>query len=299
MNKIKVKKLKLIGAISASIALLASSVTSMTAFADVSPVPGSSFAYDLKSSIVRESKNVYGIQVNPGDIALTFHVTNNPGTYSFSFMVVDGGSYKFLEAESDGKFRNSAVVVPNEEENRCIYAQMGNDNIITGEKAIHYDNFSVTMYFRPEEGITNSNSNFSVAMLGYSSPSLSQSFQIVADEAEPDISISSPYTLGDIDNNGYITIDDASAVDSLGAKANAFLHNRSVDVINQHLSEEKWNNWFPKLIYAETADVDENGYVENEDTQEVLNYYANHAASVPLESLVGQIRFKIIHVKNA
>ncbi|MBQ8823731.1 MAG: hypothetical protein IJZ64_00695 [Ruminococcus sp.] len=291
----KLKKLKIAGSVSAAIMLFTSSVTSITAFADVSPVPGSSFAYDFTASVVTESMTVMGEEVNRGDVEVTFQVTNNPGMLSYTVQLYYGEGYELFAYDENANFKLGSG--GHDKDSGCILlCEMSPEVDVLGCSNINFDNFYIKYYFRAKDNISVNNSNFSIALTQYNFPLETGAKTI---DFSPDITISSPYTLGDMDNNGYITIDDASAVDSLGAKANAFLHNRSVDVINQHLSEEKWNNWFPKLIYAETADVDENGYVENEDTQEVLNYYANHAASVPLESLVGQTRFKTIHVKNA
>lgn len=289
----KVKKLKLIGAISASIALLTSSVTSMTAFADVSPVPGSSFLYDFTASVVTKQMTVMNKQVNPGDVEITLQITNNPGIQTCTFNMYYGEGYEFISLdESNNGFKNTYPVA-NEKDNCLVYVGLSEKTDIFGNDALNYNNFCVKFYFRATDIITKDNANFSIGLTQYVFPlenKESDGLSLVTD-----VTISNPYMIGDFNNDGYITMGDASSIDSLGAKANAFLHDTSVEVINDNLFTEQWRKWFPKLRCAEVADADENGFVNNDDTQEVVDYYAHNGAGVPMESLVGKTRFKTIY----
>lgn len=276
----------------------------MTAFADVSPIPGCSFSYDFTASVVTEATTVCGEQVCPGDVAVTFTVTNNPGTRFFSFMILVGDGYDYLETENHDEFKNPPLCLYNQDMNRYIYTQIGENDISTNKMAIRYgtgEDFCVTVYFRPNENITRDNSNFSIAMLEYDTPSLNKPFSINVNDATSNIQVSGPssypYIVGDINGDEYISVGDASNISSIAIKSN-ILGDNSVMAINQYRLTDEWISLFPKLRCAEVADADGNKIVDNADVDAVLYYYSHGAAGVPIESIIGKTQFKEIYKED-
>ena len=62
-----------------------------------------------------------------------------------------------------------------------------------------------------------------------------------------------------------------------------------------------WGTRFSYLMrsgysYAESADVDQSGYIEEADGNAILQYYANHAAALPVETLIGTTQIKTVTI---
>lgn len=97
--------------------------------------------------------------------------------------------------------------------------------------------------------------------------------------------------IGDADNDGYITIQDASLILDVVSKCekNGIEFIRT-EILNKYLKSnyDNWRTEFPNLVCAEAIDVDTDYKITEDDANKVLDYYSKvYAGSHIVDSLIG------------
>jgi hypothetical protein len=292
-----------------AMAMMAAMTTTMMTSVDAASLPNtnSSFSYELVSEMISDTQ-----------LEVTFQVTNNPGTKALSFAFHYDGEctpYKIRTNVEDMDVTRTTGY--NADKSLLVYVMAVQPGAITGETET-FDNFSVSFFFNVDADETASHS-FSTAVLKYISDTEGTSYASSGEDWEcpPETAIQTyPYVLGDVDNDDRIAVEDASDVYSIVAVNNAVYGSESAPVSRVNYNVEynvvsttlvggytiPWNTRFSYLVrssgyaYAEAADVDKNGYVEKADGDAILDYYANQAAMVPLETLIGTTQVKTVTV---
>lgn len=258
----------------------------------------SAFEYELETYRLSDTR-----------VGLKFQVTNNPGVLGLGFAIMFDDdcsfiSYKGSEPMFPGKYSlntaGTCFVLS------CLSTDAdrdGNPKEITG-------NFSYFIEFEIP-GNTAYPLHFSSAVYAYKSKTENIHF----DEAIKDGSASSytpddgsqigvklkdvPYRIGDVDGDNKITMDDGFSILQMAKYGN---NNLGVEALNEYLIKHSlckgtrtWNDMFPKLTYAECADANQDGYIKEEDSDEVMEYYSQAAASnITMSTLVNTIGYKTV-----
>jgi hypothetical protein len=189
------------------------------------------------------------------------------------------------------------VYADNAAEHHVFEGFSGLPDAISGN-AEKTDLFTVQYYFTVDNAYAKAY-DFSSAIASYKSTTENISF----DHAKTGATYESPvyagidYTLGDMDDDGEIEISDSSDVLAvIGMNGNRAM---TVDALNAKIltpSSNAWKTRFPNLPCAETADVDFDGTITQDDATGILQYYSNEAASLPTDTLIGTSRVKTITV---
>lgn len=108
--------------------------------------------------------------------------------------------------------------------------------------------------------------------------------------------------IGDANNDGYITIQDASLILDVVSKCekNGIEYIRT-EVLNKYLKSnyDNWRTEFPNLVCAEAIDVDTDYKVTEDDANKVLDYYSKvYAGSHVVDSLIGTKRAVTVVYSN-
>lgn len=258
-----------------------------TEAASVGPVPGSDFQYDLTAKIVDHAFKIGDTQIYAGDVAVTFEVTNNPGMTSYSTKLVFDDRYELISYEA--QHFNVSQDAYNRETNTFVYAAVNSNTF--GEFT---DEFSNVFYFRPNESLSyTTGTGFQMTLLSYRSEAENISYSVNANTSSPDKIVRGQvrvnFILGDINGDGIISVDDASNTSFLAARSQYLIGSTSIKDINTLLyNDEILRSKLPNLICADVADANLNGFIEQEeDTQAILDYYANHGTGNPVSGVVG------------
>jgi hypothetical protein len=299
---------KFVAGVSA-MAMMAAMTTTMMTNVDAASLPNvkSSFSYELTSEMISDTQ-----------LEVTFQVTNNPGTQNLSLAFHYTGECTLYRIKTNVEDMDVAKGIGyNADENLIVYAMVIQEDAFTGETET-FENFSISFFFNVDADETSSCS-FSTAVLKYVSGTEGTSYASSGDywECPPETAIQTyPYVLGDVDNDDRIAVEDASDVYSIVAVNNAVYGSESAPVSRVNYNVEynvvsttlvggytiPWNTRFSYLVrssgyaYAEAADVDKNGYIEKADGDAILDYYANSAAAIPMETLIGTRQVKTVTV---
>lgn len=292
----------------AGVSALAMTTMMMTTVSAAS-IPGvnSNFSYELTANAISDTQ-----------MEVVLQVTNNPGLKGFGCALQFSGEcapYNVYLSDDSGHV--ISVEAYNKDANLLVFAMAVSPDAITGESEI-FNNFSVHFAFNvTEENIDIC--EFSSAIISYNSETENVNYdnaEVEAGDFEPETSIETyPYLLGDVNNDGKIRVEDASNAYSISTVYNAVYGNpaASVSCVNYNVEHNvisatmggentiPWGTRFSYLMrsgysYAESADVDQNGYVEEADGDAILQYYTNHAVSLPMETLIGTTQVKTVTI---
>ena len=178
---------------------------------------------------------------------------------------------------------------------------------------IEYSNdFEISLYLEAKDGnIADEDlSKFTAGVIYYISPSeniyFDKDFQYISDEnlekieITPSQNINYEYILGDADGSGRINVGDATNIGSLVSVANAANLSPTVNILNSKIANNEtsvlnggntvvWGNRFSSFLRnvdnvifpcVEAADANQDGIITTDDSQLVLDWYAQIAASV-------------------
>jgi hypothetical protein len=286
-----------------AMAMTAAMATSVSAVSI--PNTKSSFSYELTSEMISDTQ-----------LEVTFQVTNNPGLSTLSVALQFSGDCEPVDITSNAEncMEQGAY---NSDMSLLFYCVGAKPDKLDASKFVeNTQNFSITATFDVEAGSTTP-CQFSAAVTGYHSLAENINYDnAVVDGYSPDTEIETrPYLLGDVDNDGQIRVEDASDAYAIVAVDNAVYGSESAPVSRVNYNVEynvvsttlvdgytiPWRTRFSYLMrsgysYAEAADVDRDGYIEESDGDDILSYYANSAASLPVETLIGTTQVKTITV---
>lgn len=293
----------------AGVSALAIAAAMMTTVSAVSipEVPNSAFSYELRAEAVSDTQ-----------IKVSFQVTNNPGTQALSVSLQFEGDCEPYGMKTNIELEECQhVAAYNAESNMLNYTVLivPTDSIHNAQET--FENFSIDFLFNVDASTTTS-CRFSAAVFKYNS--LTEGIQydkaLVNGGYGSDTMVEThPYTLGDVDNDGRIKVEDACDIHSIVSVYNAVYGNDSASVASVNYNVEHnitsttmvgensipWATRFSYLMrsghsYAESADVDQNGYIQRKDGDAILQYYADRAAALPVETLIGTTQVKTVTI---
>lgn len=270
----------------------------------------SSFDYDLTVTPVSDSqiKVTFFTTHNPGVNDLTLAFSYDSDKYD---AVNIRPEYNAADMAGSGIRKISAF---NQKKGIAIWNMQflyQEDNVY---KYIDYTNdFDICLYLEAKDGnITDEDlSKFTVGVIEYNSKSENINFSVpnieyISDEnlekieITPSQNINYEYILGDADGSGRINVGDATNIGSLVSVANAANLSPTVNILNSKIANNEtsvlnggntvvWGNRFSSFLRnvdnvifpcVEAADANQDGIITTDDSQLVLDWYAQIAASV-------------------
>ena len=227
----------------------------------------------------------------------------------------------------DGNFIGQSGI--NDEEGLCIYSGIFNG---TTTQEDYTENFEISFYFEAKDGnaTDESVSQFSAAVANYKSQNenvdisrMDSNGYYVPEVSPPEMEIQvTPeqiyvydYILGDVNESGKIETSDATNIGTLVSVARAANVGSSVNKLNEMISENKTStissgnivNWGERFNYfmrnaydisfpcVESADANQDGFITSDDSQLVLDWYAQIAAGSTSAEDILTIKHKTVY----
>ncbi len=228
----------------------------------------SKIAYDL-----------YVEKVSNNRVALHINFTNNAEFTTLGFRLYYDDACTLLTNKTE--YSGISMFETYSDSNKCVVYSFINTNAFSGD-------FSITCYFTTSDSANNSHAFTTEIMecnLGHTS--------IIGTSAgvEVDFVTNTPYTLGDINNDGEILLNDVQSILEI---ANMNGGNWvSLSYATSNFSTLKQS--YPNLVCAEVADVDFDKKISTDDGMQVMQYYAEERANVDNENAcIGTQYYKTI-----
>lgn len=295
-----------------AVGTMATSIASLPAEAgSISARPDSAFTYDLA---------VEG--TTDGQIKVTFYTTYNPGVYNIGVAILyDNENLNFVKAVPDPDYSNSMCSIPgnNEKDGVCIYGSSVNTQVHTGD---YTESFAISFYFESKDDNTEMMEyNFTSSVYEYKSIAENIDYSLSGQgtfpvDKEMEIISKEEYTrkIGDVIPNSIIQLEDAIEVLSLISllentdtyPAPSMLNTYLTSGFSSQLSNGStlvWNQRFANTLYAnnvafaEVADCDQNGLIEQEDADMLMEYYTQQSAAQSPESLINTEISKVVYAE--
>ena len=289
--------LKKVTAALSAVVMMAGAVSAIPACAIGINPPDSSqksaFQYELETYRLSDTR-----------VGVRFQVTNNPGCDRFAFALKYGSDCSFQDVTSEsaaftGKFGFS------DETGTFVYSFFSqsydrDSNIIDST-----DNYSCFIEFDiPSDAAYPL--QFSSSVIRYKSNTEKIDFTYTGDKGVYPVTDGTigvklkdvPYRIGDVNGDNKITMDDGFDIFQMAKYGKNVL---TVDDLNDYLirrsycqgAKKSWGEAFPKLTYAECADANQDGYIKEEDSDEVMEYVSQAAASnITMSTMVNSIGYK-------
>lgn len=275
------------GLISAGVAI--TSIGSVCADATGLPqAPASNFRYDF-----------FAEPVSRNEVKVTFQVTNNPGcSYVSIAFIYDGSESTRGRIEySENLTGDNYVLVPLENHTNDLDIQILNISSPVMDSGDHNELFSCSIIFEVDD--SQNWHEFSVAVCAYTSLTENINYDNLSVNVSPEYSINTcPYVVGDVNDDGRINITDSSCVLSICGNYGDGTSNKTVSLntLNNLISSGAFanNSTLSGMLCAEAADADGNGRVQVADSNEILRYYSNHSAGLPISTIVGNAQVKTV-----
>lgn len=258
----------------------------------------SAFQYELETYRLSDTR-----------VGVRFQTTNNPGVENIGFAIMfdDDCQYESYELNAS---RATCRVITGQEDGKpspfiiCSIMSLGSD--LDKEGTAINGNFSCFFEFTvPSDKAYPL--HFASSVYFYSSKAENIHFNYSKSDtnnepykADSEIGVKLkdvPYRIGDVDGDNKITMDDSFSILQIARYGN---NNLGVEALNEYLIKHSlcrgtrtWNDMFPKLTYAECADANQDGSIKPEDSDEVLEYVSEAAASnITMSTLVNSMGYK-------
>lgn len=297
----EVEKMNLLKKVTAAL----SAVVMMTGAVSAIPTCAIGLGYDTTSAFQYELETY---RLSDTRVGLKFHVTNNPGVSGIAFAIMFDDDCSYVSWDNDESMLSS-MYTPSETEPYFIMACLTMDSDIYGKARDITSNFSYFFEFEvPSDAAYPL--HFSSSVYSYKSQTENISFDHAktgpnSPDYTPDpgsqigVKLKDvPYRIGDVDGDNKITMDDSLDILQIARYGK---NNLSVDDLNEYLikhsycqgARKAWSEAFPKLTYAECADANQDGSIKPEDSDEVMEYYSQAAASnITMSTLVNSMGYK-------
>lgn len=300
-----------------AVGTMATSIASLPAEAGSLIEQNSLFSYDL---VVEGTAD--------GLVKVTFYTTNNPGVHEIGLaLMYDKDNLEWIKVQPDPGYVNSMLWTRwnNAETGVCIQGgsvdtQVQSDQIQNGD---YIAPFAVSFYFSKKNSSSEPETyNFTASIYDYKSitenidlptgPYTDNSYS----QTSMGVVSNSVYTrkIGDIIPDSIIRLEDAVEVLNLLAICEDTETYSSTSVLNTYLtsgfssqlsngSTLVWNQRFANTLYAnnvafaEVADCDQNGWIEQEDADMLMEYYAQQSAAQSPESLINTEISKVVYAE--
>lgn len=300
-----------------AVGTMATSIASLPAEAGSLTDANSAFAYDLA---VEGTTN--------GQIKVTFYTTYNPGFCSI-YMALKYDSDKLTLAKQVpnivfdmDEFTKKGV--NNSEKGFCTYAIVVNPDPNLNYQQLDYTGpISISCYFNIKDDNSGVEEyDFSASVYKYISKTENIDFgsaiNFNSHDNETNMGVISKEEykrkIGDVIPNSIIELEDAVEVLSLIALCKDTEMYPYIEQINTYLTSGfsstlsngdmlTWNQRFKDTLYAnnvafaEVADCDQNGLIEQKDADMLMEYYAQQSAALKPESLINTEISKIVYAE--
>jgi hypothetical protein len=291
-------------AFSAMLGIITSSVSSLSteAVGTLSGDPSSEFAYDLAVEGTVD-----------GQIKVTFYTTYNPGVNTLGIALrYDADNLKLVKKTVNSDYSSSlftGVTANNADVGLVTYVAVTQFDI--NSQPTDYEGDVYISYFFNVKDDSVSSYDFSASVYSYTYLSENISFDNKNNmESLPDDIIMEAvkkgvYTrrIGDVDPDSIVQLEDAVTILDAVSLCSATGFSTSTRDINTAMTcgissvlpngnSVVWRERFKDTLYAndiafaEVADCDQNGLIEKEDANAVLDYYAKQSAAQDPESLI-------------
>lgn len=310
MNKFR----KVLAGITA-ISLLASFAPSVEA-ATV-PTVNTDFEYELSVQ-----------QISDSSIKLTIFSTHNPGFSNLEFYTsFDSTRYKCVKKTNNFVYEDGNMISPSSVNNNIgiVFTSFSFFNHDTHENDEYFNDFEVNFIIEARDGnITDEDlSSFSVAVKKYTSQTENVDYEVSLESANPQIvrtitpsnSITYNYYVGDADGSGDIELNDVTSILTLSSVSEATNTTPSINILNHKISNNEssvksngntvyWRNMCGSLMRnvsgvsfscVESADADNDGFITQNDSDIVINWYSQLGASSVSPSDVLQLEHKTVY----
>lgn len=295
-----------------AVGTMATSIASLPAEAGSLTDVNSAFAYDLA---------VEG--TTDGLIKVTFYTTNNPGVHEIGLaLMYDKDNLEWIRTQPDLDYANSMFWTKwnNAETGVCIQGGAVNNVVCDGDYTAP---FSISFYFSKKVNDYSSTTyNFTASIYDYKSTveniDLPSSSYVDTSYGQTSMGCVSngEYTrkIGDVIPNSIIELEDAVEVLSLIAICKDTEFYPATILLNTYLTSGfssklsngdmlTWNQRFKDTLYAnnvafaEVADCDQNGLIEQKDADMLMEYYAQQSAALKPESLINTEISKVVYAE--
>lgn len=225
-------------------------------------------------------------KVSTTRVKVVFQILKNPGYESLALVArsdakfISGSDYMGVEAyDEDAKTVVNSCI--GETERRCLSHEFTYDISANPNKNYEFS-IGVLSYLSDSEDV-----RYHAGDALASDPSLGALQEGVKVESN-----NKTVLLGDADNDGKITIQDASDIMSVVSKCEKNgLDCIRTAVLNKYLKSnyDQWKTQFPNLVCAEAIDVDFDAKITEKDGNQVLEYYSKvYAGSQIVSSMIGK-----------
>lgn len=293
--------LKKVTAALSAVVMMAGAVSAIPACAiGISPDKNgkqSAFEYELETYCLSDTR-----------MGVKFHVTNNPGVSQIAFAIIFDDNCSYVSWDSDEPML-AGKLTTSETEPYFVMTCLTMDADRDSKARDITSNFTYFFEFEVPSNATYP-LHFSSSVFEYKSQTENISFDHAGSSladypADPGSQIgvklkNVPYRIGDVNGDNKITLDDSLDILQIARYGK---NNLSVDDLNEYLikhsycqgARKAWSEAFPKLTYAECADANQDGSIKPEDSDEVMEYYSQAAASnITMSTLVNTIGYKTV-----
>lgn len=283
-----------------------SAVVMMAGAVSAIPTCAIGLGYDTTSAFQYELETY---RLSDTRVGVRFQVTNNPGVEAICFAIAfdDDCVYRSFDTNLVGIWQMVLTAQENNVEIPAITCTISSTlSDIDGKILPITDDFSYFFEFDvPSDAAYPL--HFSSSVYRYRSDAEGINFDYSKSDKnnepyKPDSEIGVKlkdvsYRIGDVDGDNKITMDDGFSILQMSRYGS---NNLGVEALNEYLIKHSlcrgtrtWNDIFPKLTYAECADANQDGYIKEEDSDEVMEYVAEAAASnITMSTLVNSMGYK-------
>lgn len=300
-----------------AVGTVATSIASLPAEAGSLIEQNSLFSYDLAVEGTAD-----------GLVKVTFYTTNNPGVHEIGLaLIYDKDNLEWVNTCPDVNYSNSMMWAKynNAETGVCIQGGSVNTQIQSTQiqNGDYVAPFAISFYFSKKDSSSNLETyNFGASIYSYKSIAEGKDFEnetyLDASYGESSMGVVSngEYTrkIGDVIPDSVIRLEDAVEVLSLIAACDDTGLYSSSTLLNTYLtsgfssqlsngSTLVWNQRFANTLYAnnvafaEVADCDQNGLIEQADADMLIEYYGQQSAAQSPESLINTEISKVVYAE--
>lgn len=297
----EVEKMNLLKKVTAALSAVVMAAGAVSAI----PTCAIGLGYDTTSAFQYELETY---RLSDTRVGVKFQATNNPGVLKIGFAIMFDEKCSYVSWDGDTPMLNGKFAI-SETDPYLVLSCMSMDADRDGKAKEITDNFSYFFEFEvPSDAAYPL--HFSSAVFAYTSETENITFDHAktgpnSPDYTPDpgsqigVKLKDvPYRIGDVDGDNKITMDDSLDILQIARYGK---NNLSVDDLNEYLikhsycqgARKAWSEAFPKLTYAECADANQDGSIKPEDSDEVMEYYSQAAASnITMSTLVNSMGYK-------
>lgn len=312
-------KNKIIAGVTAMSAIVANAASFGVEAATI-PEVNSNFEYEMTAK-----------KVSDAQIMITFFTTCNPGVSEISTaLLYDNTKYKGVKVTNNFGVEDGYLFGSNTHNDEKGIFFVGGSYISNNNnnKEVDYSqDFEFNFYLEAKDGNATDEdlSKFSIAVVQYKSQAeninishIHESYEDIAElelAITPSQSLVYSYILGDVNDSGGLELSDATSILSLNSAVQSTGVTPTINILNHLIynnetstysngSNISWGSAFGEFLRTvnnvifpcvEVADADQNGIINTNDANTVLNWYSQIGASVITPSEILQVEHKTVY----